>query len=192
MELYMAQYLSCSKANGPGKRSVIWVQGCDKKCAKCCNKQFQEFYKTIPINIDELSNNIIKDYLKYSLRGITFSGGEPLHELHKQAIQKLIKTLKDKINIDIMAFSGYSKEEIPDWAPNYFDMIISGPYMEELNNKTGIISSSNQEIIRYNNNFNDISDYELINNERIIEINIDEDKNIIVSGLISIDNLKGE
>jgi anaerobic ribonucleoside-triphosphate reductase activating protein len=192
MELYMAQYLPCSKANGPGKRSVVWVQGCDKRCINCCNEQFQEFYKINPINIDELSNNIIKDYSKYSLRGITFSGGEPLHKLHKQAIQKLIKTLKDKINIDIMAFSGYSDEEIPDWSSDYFDMIISGPYIEKLNSKKGIISSSNQKIIRYNNKFDDISDNELINNERIIEINLDKDNNIIVSGLISVDNLKGE
>lgn len=33
--------LEVSEANGPGKRGVVWVQGCARHCAGCFNKETQ-------------------------------------------------------------------------------------------------------------------------------------------------------
>lgn len=186
----IAQYLSCSKANGPGKRAVIWVYGCDRHCENCCNPLFQEF-KDGNEDIQILSKKIIQDYYHYSLRGITFSGGEPLHPIHAKCIQEIIEKIRGEINIDIMAFSGYTDIEINfmKWVPNYFDLIIAGPYIDELKRHKGIIASENQKILRYNEKFNDVMDNNLLNDERIIETYINEKNNLIVTGLISQDEI---
>lgn len=188
INISVAQYLPISKANGPGLRSVIWVYGCDQKCDGCCNPHFQSFRKP-ETNIKELANQIIEDAKKNDIRGITFSGGEPLHQVHTRPIQELIELIIAKQNhLDIMAFTGY--DNIPEWVKEYFDLLIAGPYIETMKWDRGVIASTNQKIIRYNKKFNDVNDNDLVNNQRIIEMYINNNGGITISGLanINIDN----
>jgi anaerobic ribonucleoside-triphosphate reductase activating protein len=41
--LQLAAYLPRSRANGPGLRSVVWVQGCLFRCPGCFNPDFLPF-----------------------------------------------------------------------------------------------------------------------------------------------------
>ena len=186
IKISIAQYISCSISNGPGRRAVIWLYGCDKNCIDCCNPSFQKFIEP-NTDISEFSSKINKDYDNLNLRGFTFSGGEPLHPLHADAVKQIITNIKTETNADIMAFSGYTQQEIQqmEWVTQYFDLIIAGPYIKELKNKTGILASNNQEILRFNDKFEDVNDYNLKNDKRIIETYIDNKGNIIVTGLIS-------
>ncbi|RME55891.1 MAG: 4Fe-4S cluster-binding domain-containing protein, partial [Deltaproteobacteria bacterium] len=36
-ELRIADFLPCSEVNGPGRRAVVWVQGCSLGCPGCFN-----------------------------------------------------------------------------------------------------------------------------------------------------------
>ena len=182
----IAQYISCSRGNGPGKRAVIWVQGCSRRCMNCSNPNFQPF-KPCNITTEIISEKIIYDFHKYSLRGVTFSGGEPLHYLHEKTVCEIIDNVRSHVDIDIMAFSGYTV--VPLWAQNYFDMIITGPYLEKLSIDTGIIASKNQHIIRFSDKFNDICDYRLKYDKRIIEVFRNNDE-VIITGLIGKNNGK--
>ena len=186
MEISIAQYMHCSKSNGVGKRSVIWLQGCDNRCIKCCNPQFQEF-KHIPVNIEEISQTIIKDFATYNLRGITLSGGEPLHDQHTASLKQLIDIIRKNVNLDILAFSGYPEKYIIDnlsWVNDYIDLIIAGPFEYNLKHNAGIIASTNQSIMRLSNKFDDVTDEQLWNNKRIIETHVKADGEMIITGLI--------
>lgn len=97
--------LTKSSANGPGKRFVLWTQGCPLRCKGCFNPKTHSingktFYKT-----SELANVINNTT---GIRGVTISGGEPLMQ-----VEEIIELLKQiRSDLDILLFSGYTLEEI--------------------------------------------------------------------------------
>lgn len=177
----VAKYVSCSKSNGPGDRCVLWFQGCDKKCQECCNQELQEF-KNINRNIDKLVFQVNQDIEKYNLRGITLTGGEPLHLKNLEKIKIFLN--KIKYDIDVFVFSGLTKHEINQIDVSFVDLIIAGPYISTLKREKGLVSSSNQKIIRLSEKFNDVSDEQILNGDRIIEI-YNSNGGLIISGLVN-------
>lgn len=85
-----------STLDGPGIRTVIFMQGCHLRCKYCHNpdtwalksKDAKEY------SVDELMHIIIraKPYFRASQGGVTFSGGEPL--LQSKFIQKVLHECK--------------------------------------------------------------------------------------------------
>ena len=68
-----------STLDGFGIRSVVFMQGCDLRCAYCHNPDTWDNTKYIPMASDEVVNKC-RNYTTYygTTGGITFSGGEPL------------------------------------------------------------------------------------------------------------------
>ncbi len=65
--------------NGDGLRVVLWLSGCSHHCFNCQNPQTWDENSGIEFDIEakkELFDELSKDYIS----GITFSGGDPLHE----------------------------------------------------------------------------------------------------------------
>ena len=62
--------LEVSEANGPGKRGVVWVQGCSRHCEGCFNKETQNPDKGKDISIEEIFRRFNADILE----GVTVSG----------------------------------------------------------------------------------------------------------------------
>jgi len=186
--MLVARKVDSSQANGPGCRSVVWLQGCEAKCAGCCNPELQPMFSNAAKAISSKNiaewfvNNLEQDN---SLRGLTLSGGEPLHPRHIDEVLDFLSEcrLQASRKFDVMVFTGF--QVLPKNLSN-IDMLIAGPYMIELNNKNGIVSSNNQNIIRMTDAFADISDDVLINGKRIIEVRI-QDGVVMTTGLSSID-----
>ncbi len=98
--------------NGDGLRVVLWVSGCSHHCEGCQNPItwnpedgliFDEFAK------QEIFDELEKDYV----RGITFSGGDPLHPANREDIARLILEIVVKYpHKDIWLYTGYTFEEI--------------------------------------------------------------------------------
>ena len=65
----------CSAANGPGRRAVLWVQGCTLACPGCFNPRTHD-RSGDQVGVDELFSRI--DQLGDRIEGVTVSGGEPL------------------------------------------------------------------------------------------------------------------
>lgn len=190
MTIALAQYVACSVANGPGKRAVLWVQGCEKNCYHCCNPQFQEFLP-IEVPLSEICNQIIKDCETHNLRGLTLSGGEPLHPRNAQSFHTLINNIRQKKDIDILAFTGYTESEISEvapWAYEFIDLLIAGPYIHTLHHSLGLVASTNQKIIRCSDKFSDITDDEIMYGKRIIETHINKAGGLMITGLVHPDD----
>ena len=98
-------FIPSSTVNGPGKRFVIWTQGCNLNCEGCFNRKTHKLDGGFLIKISKLADliNNTKD-----IRGITFSGGEPLLQVNE--IIKLIELVNK--SLDIFIFSGYTIKEV--------------------------------------------------------------------------------
>lgn len=86
-------------SDGPGIRTVVFLNGCKLRCKYCHNPEMQATKKGT-ITAEELCEKIIKNkpYFKRNNGGVTFSGGEPL--LQKEFLLECFKILKSE-NIHI-------------------------------------------------------------------------------------------
>ena len=98
MQGSIASLETLSSVDGPGIRSVVFLNGCLKRCLYCHNPEMLK--KTKPnIKARDLANKLItyKNYYQNG-GGVTFSGGEPL--LQTDFLIEVSKILK-KENIHI-------------------------------------------------------------------------------------------
>lgn len=80
--------------DGPGIRTVFFLQGCPLRCTYCHNPDSQSMFSKRQITSDEVVEiaKKYKPYYKNTGGGVTFSGGEPL--LQGEFILETIKKLK--------------------------------------------------------------------------------------------------
>lgn len=152
--------------NGIGIRCTIWFTGCSHKCTGCFNKETWDENSGIEFDIEakkELFDELSKDYIS----GITFSGGDPLHENNIIEVNNIIQEIKKQFpNKTIWLYTGYTWEEL---SPNTLirgideestihnvraniikscDVVVDGPYIEDLRDITlKWRGSSNQRVI---------------------------------------------
>ena len=141
--MYVARVLYPIEVLGPGKRVGIWFCGCPRRCKGCSNPElwdFQERYKTTPETIFEMVKAVSKEH---TIDGFTITGGDPFYQADN--LVELLDLLKE-ISDDIIVYTGYNREEIkPDDLKN-ISVLIDGEYIEELNDNSLLIGSSNQKV----------------------------------------------
>jgi anaerobic ribonucleoside-triphosphate reductase activating protein len=130
-----------SRANGPGSRFVVWVQGCSLGCAGCFNPATHAMGGRA-IEVDALAGEIGE------VDGLTVSGGEPLQQA--AAVAELLARARSR-GLSTLVFSGYTIDEIralPD-GPSvlaHTDVLIDGRYRAGERLGTGLRGSANQQI----------------------------------------------
>ena len=96
-------FQSLGTVDGPGVRSVIFMQGCPLRCACCHNPDTWDFSAGEEMSADALMKKILRYKTYYgSEGGVTVSGGEPLiqadfllelfRELKRQGIHTALDT----------------------------------------------------------------------------------------------------
>jgi anaerobic ribonucleoside-triphosphate reductase activating protein len=96
-----------SRANGPGIRSVVWLQGCTLKCQGCFNPATHPTQGGYLLSIHDLVNKIIENP---DTEGLTISGGEPLHQI--KSLATLLEQIHSDTKLSTILFTGYEWEEI--------------------------------------------------------------------------------
>jgi anaerobic ribonucleoside-triphosphate reductase activating protein len=144
----LAGFLARSSANGPGIRSVVWVQGCPVHCEGCFNPQFLPFSKAEEVTPSALADRICA---QEPVDGVTFSGGEPFAQA--DALGELGERLQQRGH-SLVTFTGFSADLLlgstrTSWQRLLAatDLLIAGPYIPALKCDTPWIGSSNQRII---------------------------------------------
>lgn len=71
---------SMGLVDGPGIRTVVFIQGCKLRCAYCHNPDTWNLNSGIEVTLEEVMKKILrfKPYFSRSGGGVTFSGGDPL------------------------------------------------------------------------------------------------------------------
>jgi len=130
-----------SIVDGPGIRTVLYVQGCDKRCKGCHNPSTWEINAGESIEISKLVKELKS---KVKNRKLTISGGEPL--LQYDAILELVKLLPE---FNIVLYTGKNIEEVPKEILKYIDYIKVGEYIEKLRTTTNeYVGSTNQKFLK--------------------------------------------
>lgn len=128
-----------SVVDGPGIRTVLFMQGCNIQCKGCQNKSTWDINKGKEIAIDNLVNELNN---KVFNKKITISGGEPLMQI--EALIELVNKLND-LGFDIALYTGHRKEDVPSILVEKINYLKTGNYIEEL--KTTVkpfVGSENQ------------------------------------------------
>lgn len=148
-QLRIAQTWSCTEKLGPGKRSVIWLQGCQLRCRGCVASETWSVDGGESLPVDGLAESIAS---MDGIDGVTFSGGEPF--LQAEDLCDLIDLVSErKPELTFMSYSGYRLEWLRARGQDGFDsllkrldILIDGPYVERLNDGRLWRGSSNQRI----------------------------------------------
>lgn len=149
MELRVAGIVKESVVDGPGFRYVIFAQGCNHGCKGCHNPDTHSLDGGYVVDTVSLIEDIKQS--KY-IDGVTFSGGEPF--LQAGPFIHIAESLKEA-NINIVCYTGYTYEELAESEDasrirllGLIDMLIDGPYVEELRDLSLTYrGSGNQRII---------------------------------------------
>ncbi|UZT06412.1 anaerobic ribonucleoside-triphosphate reductase activating protein [Clostridium sp. LQ25] len=140
-----------SLVNGPGIRRVFFSQGCKHNCKGCFNPDTHDFNGGENRNMDELIESVLDNPM---IKGVTFSGGDPLEQAEKFAY--MAKAFKNN-NLNIWCYTGYTyeyirehKDENNGWNEllNNIDVLVDRKFEEE-NMQEGLKfrGSTNQRII---------------------------------------------
>jgi anaerobic ribonucleoside-triphosphate reductase activating protein len=140
-------FLPGSYANGPGKRAVIWVQGCTLGCPGCFNPETHAPDGGELVPVGDLFERV--SALSDAIEGVSISGGEPLQQ--PEALLVLLQRIREETGLSVLVFSGYSWEEIkgmPIARPFLacVDVLIAGRYEALQPIRDGLLSSANQTL----------------------------------------------
>lgn len=184
--IQMSHMIKKTDVLGPGKRFVLWVQGCKKRCKNCINPEGQALEGGQFISVEEIFDIICE---QREIQGITISGGEPF--LQFPAIFKLVMLVKEYTNLDIMLFSGYTYEEIKcqysekmlDLFFDKIDIFVDGEYIDSLNNNQMFRGSENQNIYFFTEKYRAFKDQIICAKNRNIEFQVERDSDIFLVGI---------
>jgi pyruvate formate lyase activating enzyme len=113
---------SMGLVDGPGIRSVVFMQGCTLRCAYCHNPDTWGFTEGHEVTPQELVKKIIrfKPYFKNG-GGVTFSGGEPL--LQPDFLIEALKLCKEAGVHTAIDTAGYGSEKYEEIL-KYTDLVL--------------------------------------------------------------------
>jgi anaerobic ribonucleoside-triphosphate reductase activating protein len=132
---------SGSIADGPGIRTVLYVQGCNQRCDGCHNPKTWDIKQGKSVLVMDLAQDIRS---KSPTKNLTISGGEPL--LQVAAVLELVKLLED---FNIALYTGLNLEDVPDELLDNLDYVKVGKYEQNKRCTTeNYIGSLNQCFMR--------------------------------------------
>lgn len=113
---------SMGLVDGPGIRTVVFLQGCNLRCQYCHNPDTWDLDGGKEMSAQEIANKVkrFKPYFK-DTGGVTFSGGEPL--LQKDFLLEMLKLCKAENIHTCVDTAGYAKGDFSDIL-KYIDLIL--------------------------------------------------------------------
>lgn len=170
-----------SATNGPGKRTVIWVQGCVFDCPGCFNRELIPFVPIRPMTASDIMREIpIQD-----VEGVTISGGEPFCQA--EALAYFAEEAK-KSGLSVMVYTGFLHKDLlasPD--PNIhrflasIDVLVDGPYEKDVPPDTIWAGSGNQSVLFLTNRYNEYES-RIRRGFRFAEYHINADGTVVETG----------
>jgi anaerobic ribonucleoside-triphosphate reductase activating protein len=152
---------------GPGKRLLLFTQGCSLHCKGCVNKHLWQFGVGANITVEEVLG------LCQDVEGITLHGGEPLDQ--SEGVLEIVKALKS-VGKTVILFTGYQYKELSKSSQkkawDLSDLVISGRYVESKRNiYLQFRGSTNQRVYRHKGKY---KDYQVKDGESVAIIRLNE------------------
>lgn len=164
---------------GPGKRLLLFLQGCSIHCEGCVNQHLWSFEGgtlTYPCAVLDFCE-------KEGVEGITVHGGEPLDQAN--GLLELFEIVK-KLGLTIILFTGYLKKElnktqIAVW--NLADIVVAGRFqLKKRNVNLQFRGSTNQRVYTH---FGPYKDYKVTDGFTTAILTIRDDGTMDVNGFLT-------
>lgn len=186
-------FVPVSRANGPGRRAVLWFQGCSLNCSECWNPASHPF-EGAPTDGNDITQRIIGLHRAGDIEGVTFSGGEPMQQ--GTSVLEMIERLRQACaqSLSFGMFTGYTLHELE--RGRYFtfedcrdkggtwrlirprlDFAVMGRYNRLAPTALPLRSSRNQRLHLFTNRYQQ-SDF----SEPLVEVSIEQDGVATVTG----------
>lgn len=158
--MYYGNIKNTDIANGEGVRVTLFVSGCTHHCKNCFNPETWNFCYGKPFTKD-VEDQIIKMLEPDYIQGLTLLGGEPMEPQNQEVLLPLVKRVRETYGNkkNIWCYTGYvldrdllgesrAKCEHTAELLNHIDVLVDGPFVEDLKNLSlKFRGSSNQRII---------------------------------------------
>lgn len=137
--------LARSEANGPGLRSVVWVQGCSLGCEGCFNPLTHNPEAPVPVMAaSELAHWVVTN----GVEGVTVSGGEPFEQ--PEGVLEMGRLVRDA-GLGVVILTGFTWSEVTQMIPleelaRCVDAVITGRYRRDRHIGFGLRGSSNKQV----------------------------------------------
>jgi anaerobic ribonucleoside-triphosphate reductase activating protein len=142
-----------SVVEGPGRRSVVQLSGCEKRCPGCFAVETWPLGSGVEMSVSEVVKATL-DPGGAPRDGVTVLGGEPF--LQPDGLLALMKTLK-RSGQHVTLYSGYTLEELTlrrdariTEILAFTDILIDGPFVKELSENAGEWRGSTNQAVIYN------------------------------------------
>lgn len=134
--------------DGVGLRTAIYFAGCKHHCSGCHNPQSWDMMGGKVMTQEQLCECIRQE----KSRNVTLTGGDPLFQ-DLESLESLIKAMRKEGVQSVWLYTGYTFEfllqhEAYAAVLSVVDVIVDGPYMEQLRStQVPFRGSTNQRII---------------------------------------------
>ena len=159
--MYYGEIKKLDIANGDGVRVSLFVSGCRIHCPGCFNAMTWDFCYGKEFAQDT-EKEIIEALEKDFISGLTVLGGEPFEPENQKVLAPFLKKVKElfpKKNIwcysgyiyetELLAENGKAHTEVTEEMLSYIDVLVDGPFVEELKDISLVFrGSSNQRILK--------------------------------------------
>jgi anaerobic ribonucleoside-triphosphate reductase activating protein len=133
LHIRVAETIPQGLGDGPGRRVVLFVQGCSIGCPGCENKPLWPFDGGVLLPVAEVADRLLATGLP-----VTLSGGEPFAQ--SEALAELCRLLK-AAGRHIIVYTGLAYEDLleilaalpgAEEVLNSADVLVDGPYDRSL------------------------------------------------------------
>jgi len=181
---YAERIDNCTVLGPGGVRAVLWVHGCCFDCKGC----IADSYKTGPYH--EVTPNEMADWYctkGNKTEGMTISGGEPF--LQAGELAQMVRLIQEKRDCGVIVYTGFLYEDLLARAQTdenigqfleVIDLLIDGPYVEELDQNRMAVGSENQRILQLTDRYQDEAEEYYGKGGRRVEIRIFDGKGMLV------------
>jgi len=188
-------FVPVSRANGPGRRAVLWFQGCNLNCLECWNQASHPFEGAPIGDGSDIVGRVLALHHAGEIEGLTFSGGEPMQQA--SSVLELIERLREADAprpLTFGMFTGYTVGELDQgryftfnecpektmvWQQirDRLDFAVMGRYNRLAPGTQPLRSSRNQKLHLFTARYEE-SDF----GEQIVEVSIEENGAATITG----------
>lgn len=135
--LRWSRFIAATRAEGPGTRAAVWVQGCSVRCPGCFNPHLWSEKGGTDDDPVALAARWIAEAKTAGSEGITLLGGEPFDQAAAMAV--VAEAFRDA-GLTVMTFTGYRQEQLREWGAGRHDirrlleatdLLADGPYVAD-------------------------------------------------------------
>ncbi|MFC9996854.1 4Fe-4S single cluster domain-containing protein [Nocardia sp. NPDC127526] len=185
--------LTATEAEGPGRRTAIWVQGCTIRCRGCFNPHMWAAAGGTVVQVAEWIPRVLDEAAGAGVEGITLLGGEPFEQAAPLA--RLAAAAQAR-GLSVMTFTGYEYADLTEWARRRrdirdllgrTDLLADGPFRADLlDRERPWVGSANQGLRALTERYRGL---ECVTAPDRVEVRVGADGTIAVNGWSDVDAL---